>query len=90
MFSDEENRINSIQKRSKRLVLFGYTDITLIVGCCVKFIDQDQTLKYILLLSKDTNDVLKGEVLKQALLRSSQDRLQAKRITLWTKLLGVD
>lgn len=71
MFSDEENRVNSIQKRSKRLVLFGYTDITLIVGCCIKFIDEDTTLKHILMLSKDTNDILTQEVLKQALLRSS-------------------
>ena len=54
----------SIQKKSKRLVLFGYTDITLIVGCCVKFIDSDETLRSILLLSKDTNDILKQEVLK--------------------------
>lgn len=64
MYSDEEIRVMSIQKKSKRLVLFGYTDITLIVGCTVKFIDSDETLRAILLCSKDTNDILKQEVLK--------------------------
>ena len=90
MYSDEERRIITMQKRSKRLVQFGYTDITLVVGCCVKFIDSDATLVNVLLLSSDTNEILQSEILKQALLRSNQDRLKAKRITLWTKLLKID
>lgn len=64
MFTTEETRIFKLQKRSKRLCQFGYTDITLIVGCSVKFIDCDETLRAILLLSKDTNEILKNEVLK--------------------------
>lgn len=41
MFTDEETRVWSLQKRSKRLVQFGYTDVTLILGCTIKFIDND-------------------------------------------------
>jgi len=37
----------------------------------IKFIDDDMTLRNLLLLSRDYNEVLINEVLKQALLRSS-------------------
>lgn len=90
MYSDEERRIITMQKRSKRMVQFGYTDITLVVGCCIKFIDDDLTLSNILRCSRDTNEILKSEILKQALLRSSPDRLKFKRPFLWTKLLKID
>ncbi len=42
-----------------------------IVGMTIRFIDKDETLRSILLLCKDFNDLLRDEVLKQALLRSS-------------------
>ena len=45
------------------------------VGMTIRFIDDDLTLRAILLLSKDFNELLKDEVLKQALLRSSKHRL---------------
>ncbi len=56
----------------------------------IKFIDRDEDLRNILLLSKDLNDLLKDEVYKQALLRSSQQRLSRKRKHLWLKILKID
>jgi hypothetical protein len=44
----------------------------------------------ILLCSKDINEILKQEIYKQALLRSSLHRLKIKRIFLWTKLLLIN
>ena len=38
--------------------------MTLIVGCSIKYIDSDITLRNILLVSKDFNDILLTEVLK--------------------------
>ena len=62
----------------------------MIVGCCIKFVDTDLTLRNILVCSRDTNEILKHEILKQALLKASPDRLVEKRAALWTKLLGID
>ncbi len=90
MFTEVEQRIWSLQKRSNRLCRFGYTDITLIVGCTVKFVDADATLLSILCSSRDMNEILKPEVLKQALLRSSQHRIALKRKHLWLELLKID
>lgn len=56
----------------------------------IKFIDKDEDLRKILCLCKDFNDLLKDEVYKQALLRSSQERLQRKRLTLWLKILKIN
>lgn len=64
MYTAEEVMVMSAKKKSKRLVLFGFTDLTLIVGCTIKFIDEDSTLRSLLLMCKDTNDILKQEVLK--------------------------
>lgn len=83
MFTDVETRIWSLQKRSNRLCRFGYTDMTLVLGCTIKFIDEDEVLRAILCCSRDMNEILKPEVLKQALLRSSQERLHSKRKLLW-------
>ena len=71
MFTEVETRIWSLQKRSNRLCRFGYTDTTLIIGCVIKYIDSDEVLRAILCSSRDTHEILKPEVLKQALLRSS-------------------
>ena len=90
MFTDHEVLVQSLQKRSNRLCKLGYSDMTLIVGCSIKYIDSDITLRNILLVSKDFNDILSNEVLKQALLRTDQDRIQRKRKTLWLKLLKID
>lgn len=56
--------MQSLQKRSNRLCQFGYTDITLILGCTIKFIDTDEVLMKILLCSKDINEILKHEIYK--------------------------
>jgi len=45
--------------------------MTLIIGCTIKFVDSDEVLRAILCCSRDINEILKPEVLKQALLRSS-------------------
>ena len=75
MFTEQEQRIWSLQKRGNRLKSFGYSDKMQMVGMTIRFIDDDLTLRAILLLSKDFNELLKDEVLKQALLRSSKHRL---------------
>jgi hypothetical protein len=46
-----------------------------IAGMTIQFIDDDVTLRNMLLVCRDFNDLLSEEVLKQALLRSSQHRL---------------
>lgn len=56
----------------------------------IKFIDDDRTLKSVLICSRDTNEILRLEILKQALLRSSPERLPIKRPFLWCKLLQID
>jgi len=56
----------------------------------IKFIDNDKELVSLLQLSRDFNEILRNEVLKQALLRSSQHCLPEKRKMLWLKLLKID
>ena len=90
MFTDHEVLVQSLQKRSNRLCKLGFSDMTLIVGCSIKYIDSDITLRNILMVSKDFNDILIREVLKQSLLRTDQHRIQRKRKTLWLKLLKID
>ena len=79
MFTEHEQLVMSLQKRSNRLCKLGYSDLTLIVGCSIKFIDCDLTLRCILLASRDFNDILSSEVYKHALLRSDQHRVAQKR-----------
>lgn len=90
MFTEHETLVMSLQKRSNRLCKLGYSDLTLIVGCSIKFIDNDLTLRNILLVSKDFNEILRTEIFKQALLRTNQDRIEQKRKTLWLKILKID
>ena len=71
MFSDIELRLWSLQKRSIRLSVFGYSDQTLVMGCTIKFVDDDRTLRNILLCCRDFNEILRESVYKQALLKSS-------------------
>jgi hypothetical protein len=89
MFTPRDKMIWSLERRSNRLKLFGHTDMTLVLGMTIKFIDSDQMLRQLLLLGKDYYETLKRPVYKQALLRSSQHCLKAKRITLWFKLLDI-
>jgi hypothetical protein len=62
----------------------------MILGCTIKYIDNDLLLRAILCSSKEMSDILQHAVLKQALLRSSQERLPQKRKILWLKLLKIN
>ena len=79
MFTEREQRVVSIQKRGDRLKRFGLTDQTLVMGMTIKFIDSDSTLAKILQVSRDFNELLQEEILKQALLKASPERLMFKR-----------
>ena len=90
MFTEHETLVMSLQKRSNRLCKLGYSDLTLIVGCSIKYIDSDLTLRALLLCSKDFNEILRSEIYKQALLRTDQHRVNRKRAALWLKILKID
>lgn len=75
MFSDKEMLIWSLTRRGNRLKAFGFSNSLQILGMSIKFIDNDKELVSLLQLSRDFNEILRNEVLKQALLRSSQHRL---------------
>ena len=64
MFSEKEMVTCSLLKRSNRLQKFGFTDITLILGILIRFVDSDRVLRNIICLSKDLNDILREEALK--------------------------
>jgi hypothetical protein len=64
MFTDKEQLIWSLERRSNRLKAFGFSDKMQIIGMTIKYIDKDETLRNLLLLGKDYNDMLKHEVLK--------------------------
>jgi hypothetical protein len=64
MFTEKEQLIWSLERRSNRLKSFGFSDKMQIVGMTIKFIDSDETLRSILLLCRDFNDLLRPEVLK--------------------------
>jgi len=64
--------------------------MSLVVGCTIKYVGEDETLRNLLLCSRDFNDILRDEVLKQALLRSDPHRINRKRKTLWLKILKID
>lgn len=90
MFTDHEKLVQSLQKRSNRLCQLGYSDMTFIAGCCIKYIDKDITLRNILMVSKDFNEILNRVVLKQSLLRTDQHKIHRKRKTLWLKILKIE
>ena len=90
MFTGSELLARSLQKRSNRLCKLGHSDMTLIIGCSIKYIDSDVILRNILVLARDIEEVLSAEVYKQALLRTDQHRIELKRKTLWLKILKID
>ena len=71
MFTDKEQTISTLEKRGKRLKQFGVSNTMMVVGCTIPFIEDDATLRALLLLARDYNETLKMPVYKQALLRSS-------------------
>ena len=70
-------------KRGNRFQKFGFTDLTQILGMTIRFIDDDQGLQNIVSLSKDLNEILREEVLKQSLMRANTDQIERKRKELW-------
>jgi len=70
-------------KRSERLRKFGHSDVTTIIGLTIKFIDSDKTLRYVVSLNRDLNEILRFEVLKQSLLKADKKDIELKRRDLW-------
>lgn len=64
MFTEHEQLVMSLQKRSNRLCKHGFSDVTLIVGCSIKFIDSDLTLRNLLLVSTNFHEILRNSVYK--------------------------
>ena len=83
MFSDKELKEWSLMKRGNRLVKFGFTDITLVLGLLIKYIDTDEGLLNICNMSKLCNEVLRDEILVQSLLRTDLVNIESKRKELW-------
>lgn len=79
----------SLERRSNRLKTFGLNDAIQVIGMVIKFIGDDETLGKLLILNKDCYDTLRKAVYKQALLRSSQERLKMKRMDLWVRILDI-
>lgn len=77
-------------KRSERLRKFGYNDVTTIIGLTIKFIDNDKTLRYLVSLNRDLNEILRFEVLKQSLLKADKKDIELKRRDLWLQILNID
>ena len=71
MFTEQEQLVHSLKKRTSRLRRLGYSHKTLLVGLTVKYIDSDATLLAILCSSRELHEVLAPEIYKQALLRAS-------------------
>lgn len=59
MFTEREQLIWSLERRSNRLKLFGFSDTLQILGMTIRFINDDQTLGKLLLLGKDYYDTLR-------------------------------
>lgn len=64
MFTEKEQAIWSLERRSNRLKLYGFSDTLQILGMTIKFVDNDQTLGKLLLLGKDYYDTLRKPVYK--------------------------
>jgi len=56
----------------------------------VRYVDTDSGLRNLLCLSKDLNEILRDEVLKQSLMRSDIQNVERKRNGMWLSILRVD
>jgi hypothetical protein len=90
MFSEKEMVTWSLLKRGNRLQKFGFSDLSVILGLTVRYVDDDRTLRNLILLNSDMYEILREEVLKQSLLRTNCERLEAKRQEIWLHMLRVD
>lgn len=71
MFTEKELLIWSLSRRGNRLKAYGFNDKTQILGITIRFLDSDRDLLSILLLNRDIHELLRDEILEQALLKSS-------------------
>jgi len=83
MFTEKEMTYWSLSKRGKRLQKFGFSNVATILGLSIKFMDSDKTLRKIVSLNRDLNDILREEVLKQTLIRADLKDIESKRKDLW-------
>ena len=83
MFSEKEKVYWSLMKRGERFTKFGHSNVVTILGLSIKFISDDKTLRKIISLSRDLNEILRDEVLKQTLLRSDVQDVSSKRKDIW-------
>lgn len=90
MFTKKERNYWSLVKRSERLQRFGHSDLTIVLGLTIKFISDDATLRKIVCLNRDLNEILRAETLKQSLLRADMRDIEMKRRDLWVQWLNID
>jgi len=64
MFSEKEMVTWSLLKRGNRLHKFGFSDLTQILGLTIRYVDSDITLRNLICLNKDMNEILREEILK--------------------------
>lgn len=69
---------------------FGYSDLSQIIGLTIKYIDTDETLRNLICLNRDMNEILREECLRQSLLLADTNRVESKRKELWLQILKVD
>ena len=82
----------SLERKRKRLVLFGAEGAYLTLGLIVSYIsgDDNQELRSLLMLNKRTYEMLRMPVYKQLLFHSSEASLRRKRIAIWHNILHID
>ena len=90
MFTRREKTHWSLVKRSERLQQFGHSNISMILGLTIKFVADDSTLRKIVCLNRELNEVLRAETLKQSLLRADLKDIELKRRDLWVQWLNID
>jgi hypothetical protein len=86
VISDKEKRVISRSKRQELSLKYG-EGLTLVVALVVRYVDNDEDLRNILLINKDINTHLKNAVYKQALLRTDRRNLRHKRTFIWENIL---
>ena len=64
MFTEKEQLIWSLTRRGNRMKMFGYSEAMQILGITIRFVDNDTTLRNILMLSRDCHEILRHEILK--------------------------
>lgn len=64
MFTEKEMITWSLMKRGNRLQKFGFSDLSVILGLTIRYIDDDKTLRNLILLNRDMCEILREEVLK--------------------------